>query len=83
MVVALQDVVFEIDGDLVEQLDKLAAEQGMSRCALVRRIVTTAIDAAETEASDRELQEAYRQIPQDPDLVASASRVAAVTTPEW
>ena len=80
---ALQDVVFQFDDDLVEQLDKLAAEQGMSRSALLRRMVTTAISAADTEASDRELQEAYRRIPQDPDLVASASRLAAATTPEW
>lgn len=83
MAVALQDVVFQFDDDLIEQLDKLAAEQGMSRSALVYRIITTAIAATDNEASDRELQEAYRRIPQDPDLVASASRVAAVTTPEW
>lgn len=82
MVVALQDVVFQFGDDLVEQLDKLAAEQEMSRSALLRRIVATAISAADTEASDRELQEAYRRIPQDPDLVASASRVAAVFTPQ-
>lgn len=76
-------MVFQFDDDLVEQLGKLAAEQGMSRSALVCRIVTTAIAATDSEASDQELQEAYRRIPQDPDLVVSASRVAAVTTPEW
>lgn len=80
---ALQDVVFQFDDGLVERLDKLAAEQGMSRSALVYRIVSTAIAATDSEASDRELQEAYRRIPQAPDLVASASRVAAVSTPEW
>lgn len=83
MAVVLQDVVLQFDDDFVERLDKLAAEQGMSRSALVSRIVTTAIAVAESETSDRELQEAYRRIPQDTDLVASASRVAAVTTPEW
>lgn len=83
MAVALQDVVFQFDDDLVEQLDKLAAEQGMSRSDLLHRIVARAIAATEGEASDRELQEAYRRIPEDPDLVASASRVAAVTAPEW
>lgn len=80
---ALQDVVFQFDDDLVEQLDKLAAEQGTSRSVLVRRIVTTAIAATECEASDQELQEAYRRIPQDQGLVASSSQVAAVTAPEW
>ena len=80
---ALQDVVFQFDNDLVAQLDKLAAEQGTSRSVLVRRIVTTAIAATECEASDQELQEAYRRIPQDPDLVASSSQIAAVTAPEW
>lgn len=82
-VVALQDVVFQFDDDLVEQLDKLAAKQGTSRSVLVRRIVTTAIAATECEASDQELQEAYRRIPQDQGLVASSSRVAAITAPEW
>lgn len=83
MAVALQDVVFQFDDDLVEQLDELTAEQGISRSDLVHRIVATAIAATDTEASDRELQEAYRRIPQDPDLVVPASRVAAATTPEW
>lgn len=83
MAVALQDVVFQFDDGLVEQLDKLAAEHGMTRAALVCDIVTAAIGATNCEVSDRELQEAYRRIPQDPDLVASASRLAAVTTPEW
>ena len=83
MTVGLQDVVFQFDDDLVELLDKLAAEQGVSRTALVRRIVATAVAATESEASDRELQEAYRRIPQDLDLVASSSRIAAATTPEW
>lgn len=83
MVMARKEVLVQLDDDLVERLDRLAESLGTSRSELLRRGATAVLDAAEQLKADRALRDAYRRIPQDPALVASARRLAALTAPEW
>jgi hypothetical protein len=41
------------------------------------------LEAGDVAQADRQLQEAYRRVPQDPALVKAARRLAARTVPEW
>ena len=68
---------------VVERLDRLADEQGTNRSELLRRGAAAVLEASELAAADRELQDAYRRIPQDPAVVTAATRLAARTVPEW
>jgi metal-responsive CopG/Arc/MetJ family transcriptional regulator len=81
--VARREVLVQLDDELVERLDRLADKQGTSRSELLRRGAAAVLEASELAASDRELQESYRRIPQDPAVVAAATRLAAHTAPEW
>lgn len=83
MVVGRREVLVQLDDELVERLDRLAEAQKTSRSELLRRGASAVIEAAEQLDADRVLREAYRRVPQDPALVASARRLAAATTPEW
>jgi metal-responsive CopG/Arc/MetJ family transcriptional regulator len=78
-----REVLVQLDDDLVTRLDQLASERGTSRSELLRRGAVAVLDAADLRRADDELQAAYRRIPQDPDVVAMATRLAAVTMPEW
>lgn len=83
MVMPRREVLVQLDDELVSRLDELAAEQGTSRSELLRRGALAVLRAFELASADRELQAAYRRFPQDPALVEAATRLAAVTTPEW
>jgi predicted transcriptional regulator len=83
MVMARREVLVQLDDDLVEQLDKLAAEIGTNRSELMRRGAQAVLDAAGQAAADSELRAAYRRQPADPALVQSAKRLAAETAPAW
>ncbi len=83
MVMARKEVLVQLDDDLVDRLDELARDLGTNRSELLRRGAWAVLDAADLAEADRQLQESYRRIPQDPDLVASARRLAARTGPEW
>lgn len=76
-------MLVQLDDELVERLDRLADQQGTSRSDLLRRGAAAVLEASELAAADRELQESYRRIPQDPVVVAAATRLAAHTAPEW
>lgn len=78
-----REVLVQLDDDLVERLDRLAQAQNTSRSELLRRGASAVIEAAEQLDADRLLRDAYRRVPQDPALVASARRLAAETAPEW
>lgn len=78
-----QEVLVQLDDELVDRLDRLAEAEGTNRSALLRRGAAAVLDAAEQMQADRDLRDAYRRIPQDPALVASAKRLAAQTAPEW
>jgi metal-responsive CopG/Arc/MetJ family transcriptional regulator len=83
MVMGRKEVLVQLDDELVERLDRLAESEGTSRSELLRRGAAAVLEAAELRKADRALREAYRRVPQDPALVASAQRLAANTTPEW
>ena len=78
-----REVLVQLDDELVERLDRLADEQGTNRSELLRRGAAVVLEASELAAADRELQDAYRRIPQDPAVVTAATRLAAQTVPEW
>jgi metal-responsive CopG/Arc/MetJ family transcriptional regulator len=83
MVMGRREVLVQLDDELVERLDQLAKQQGTNRSELLRRGAAAVLDAAERAEADRALEAAYRRIPQDPAIVAAASRLAAQTAPEW
>lgn len=83
MVMARKQVLVQLDDELVARLDVLASALGTNRSDLVRRGVLALLEAAELDAADRALQDAYRRLPQDPALLASARRLAAETSPAW
>ena len=83
MVMARREVLVQLDDDLVQRLDDLAAELGTNRSALLRRGAQAVIGAEDLAAADRRLQAAYRRHPVDPALLESARRIAAETAPAW
>lgn len=83
MVMARREVLVQLDDDLVEQLDALAADLGTNRSELVRRGAQAVLEAERLATADRELRAAYRRQPADPTLVQAARRLAAETAPAW
>jgi len=83
MVMARREVLVQLDDELVSRLDEVAAAQGTSRSELLRRGAMAVLEASDVAQADRQLQEAYRRVPQDPALVKAARRLAARTVPEW
>jgi metal-responsive CopG/Arc/MetJ family transcriptional regulator len=83
MVMARREVLVQLDDELVSRLDEVAAAQGTSRSELLRRGAMAVLEAGDVAQADRQLQEAYRRVPQDPALVKAARRLAARTVPEW
>lgn len=80
---ARREVLVQLDDDLVERLDRVAAHLGTSRSELLRRGAQAVLEAEELADADRQLQAAYRRLPADPALVQSARRLAAETSPAW
>ena len=68
MVVARPEVLVQLDDDLVERLDALAADLGTNRSELMRRGAHAVLDAERLAAADRDLRAAYRRQPADPAL---------------
>jgi metal-responsive CopG/Arc/MetJ family transcriptional regulator len=83
MVMARREVLVQLDDDLVARLDVVAKQQGTNRSELLRRGALAVLTAVDLETADRELQAAYRRVPQDPLLVEAVGQLAAETAPEW
>ena len=83
MVMARREVLVQLDDELVERLDALAADLGTNRSELIRRGAQAVLDADEFAEADRQLQQAYRRQPADPAVLQSARRLAAETAPAW
>lgn len=83
MVMARREVLVQMDDDLVERLDQVAASLRVSRSELIRRGAQAVIDAQELAEADLELQAAYRRQPPDAPLLQSAGRLAAKISPAW
>jgi metal-responsive CopG/Arc/MetJ family transcriptional regulator len=73
----------QLDDDLVSRLDAVAKREGTNRSELLRRGALALLTALEDQAADRDLQAAYRRIPQEPWLVEAAELLARETAPEW
>ena len=80
---ALREVRVQLDDDLVERLDELAAAEHTDRSELLRRGALAVLDAAMVADADRALVESYRRSPADEALIRSAARLAALTAPQW
>lgn len=83
MVMARREVLVQLDDDLVERLDALAADLDTNRSELLRRGAQAVLDAEGLAAADSRLRLAYRRHPADPALLQSARRLAAETSPPW
>jgi metal-responsive CopG/Arc/MetJ family transcriptional regulator len=83
MVMGRREVLVQLDDDLVARLDQLAASRGTNRSELLRRGALAVLEADDLRQADTALQEAYRRIPQDPDLIEVATRLAGETAPRW
>lgn len=83
MLMARREVLVQLDDDLVERLDALARQVGTNRSELLRRGAQAVISAEDLAEADRELEAAYRRQPADPELIQSARRLAAQTSPAW
>lgn len=78
-----KQVLVQLDDELVERLDAVAAAHGVSRSELLRRGARAILEAEELARADEELRAAYRHQPQNPALVEAAARLAAETAPGW
>jgi metal-responsive CopG/Arc/MetJ family transcriptional regulator len=83
MAVARREVLVQLDDELVERLDVLAADLGTNRSELMRRGAQAVLEAEDLAKADRQLRLAYRRQPADPALLQSARRLAAATAPAW
>jgi metal-responsive CopG/Arc/MetJ family transcriptional regulator len=83
MPVARREVLVQLDDDLVERLDRLATSRGTNRSELLRRGALAVLEADDLRQADLALQDAYRRVPQDPELIEAAARLAAETAPRW
>jgi metal-responsive CopG/Arc/MetJ family transcriptional regulator len=81
--VGRREVLVQLDDELVEGLDRVAKELGISRSELLRRAAAALLEAEALRQADRELQEAYRRVPQDPEWVEALTSLAAASLPEW
>jgi metal-responsive CopG/Arc/MetJ family transcriptional regulator len=80
---ARKQVIVQLDDRLVAQLDEEAAATGVSRSEILRRACREYLSDADERRKEREMVEAYRRTPQDPDEFAALNRLAAETAPPW
>lgn len=80
---ARRQVIVQLNDKLVAELDRAAAQEGVSRSELIRMAARALIEARKIRRLEKELVDAYTKIPQDPVLVETARRLAAETTPPW
>ena len=83
MLMPRKQVLVQLDDALVMRLDELAGRLAVSRSELLRRGALAVLEAARTEEAERAAVEAYRRQPEDPVWVATVTRLAAETAPEW
>ena len=80
---ARKQVLVQLDDRLVEDLDRVARAEGVSRSDLLRRAALALLAAHEETEKDRRLIEAYRRLPQDALLTETLARLAAEGAPPW
>ncbi len=80
---ARRQVIVQLDDRLVAELDREAAALGVSRSELLRRAGHAYLRALDEARKEREMIEAYRRVPQDPDEVAAMHLVSLESWPDW
>jgi predicted transcriptional regulator len=83
MLMSRKQVLVQLDDDLVGRLDELASHLEVSRSELLRRGALAILEAERIAEAERAMIAAYQRQPQDPAWVATATRLAAETAPEW
>ena len=83
MVMARREVLVQLDDDLVEALDRIAAVRGTSRSEVLRRAARAIVEADEEARADAELIAAYTAQPQDPAETDAYMRIAIESWPDW
>ncbi len=83
MVVARKQVLVQLEDDLVRELDSIAADAGVNRSELLRRLVRNLVEAVDEAEADTELIAAYKAQPEDPEMLAVLNRLAAETAIDW
>ncbi len=83
MVMPRKQVLVQLDDDLVARLDELASHLAMSRSELIRTAALALLERAWELEAEQVTIAAYLKQPQDPAWVATATRLAAETAPEW
>ena len=78
-----KQVLVQLDDELVNDLDTLAARLGVSRSELIRRSARAFVVSLENAEKDRVFAKGYSRQPADPDLVASFEQIARETMPPW
>lgn len=78
-----KQVLVQLDDDLVDALDQVAATEGISRSELIRRGARAALEAHKLALAERQHTEAYRRVPQDPVMTEVLRRAAEVACPDW
>jgi metal-responsive CopG/Arc/MetJ family transcriptional regulator len=80
---ARKQVIVQLDDGLVDELDRLAAMESVSRSEILRRASREYLDSSDERRKEQEMIEAYRRCPQDPDEVQALHRVSLESWPEW
>lgn len=83
MDMARREVLVQLDDELVQELDRVAERQGVSRSELLRKGAAAVLEADAMAIADQRLIEAYRKQPPDAALVEASHRLAAKSVPEW
>jgi metal-responsive CopG/Arc/MetJ family transcriptional regulator len=81
--VARKQVIVQLDDRLIAELDREAKDLGISRSELLRRAGHAYLRALGEAHKEREMIEAYRRVPQEPDEVAAMHLVSVENWPEW
>ena len=76
-------MIVQLDDRLVAELDDEAGAMGVSRSEVLRRACREYLNDADERRKEREMVEAYRRMPQDPEEFAALHRLAAETWPPW
>jgi hypothetical protein len=83
MVVARREVLVQLDDDLVEALDRIASQRGVSRSELIRRGAEAVVIADDEAGADARLIAAYQAIPEDPLETDALLGIALEVWPEY
>lgn len=81
--VARKQVIVQFDDGLIAELDREANVLGISRSELLRRASRAYLDDADERRKEREMIEAYRRMPQDPEEFEAFRRRSVETMPPW